>query len=457
MLLENIIASLFNSSSYFKVVFPNLEENYFVDESYRKVYQKIKLYNEKYSKQPSVSDVKVLIEDDASISESVSESIYELLDEVRTVEKVSDETLMIKLTEEFCQERALENAVIDVIAIMKDKKKPKGLCRDIITKALAVEFDVKIGMDFFKDAPQRYAAYIEHDEVIPTDIEVLNMVCGGGFRKKALACFLGPTNCGKSLILCHLASQFLKQGKNVLYITAEMSEAMITKRIDANLLDIEMNSINETLDKKVFLSKVKEVFSKTEGKLIVKEYPTGSAHAGHIRNLLNEIKIKRGFVPEIILLDYLNIFASFRLGHGAGANSYTYIKTIAEEMRGLAVEFDTAIITATQTNRSGSTQGSEMDMTSTSESFGLPMTVDLLVGIIQTPELFEQNKYCFKVLKSRYNDNINKVYTLGVDRPKMRLLNLKQEDQEIPLHIKDKLKYEKKQENENPDVGFDFS
>lgn len=458
MLHENIFLSLTSSSSFFRVVFPHLKEEYFSDSTHCDVFKKIKQYNDTYSKQPTISDIKLLVESDNSISESQTDCVYEFLANLKNVEVVTDEQLLIKKTEEFCQSRALENAILESVGIIQDKTKSKGSIEDLVKKALAVEFDVKIGNDFFKDAPSRYAAYIEHEECILSDIDVINLSAGGGFRKKALSCFLGGTNSGKSLILCHLACSFLSQGKNVLYLSAEMSESMIGRRLDSNLLDIPMNDINEDLDKKSYLSKIKDIFGRTKGKLIIKEYPTGSAHAGHIKNLLNEIKSKRGFVPDVILLDYLNIFASSRLGHASGANSYSQIKSVCEEIRGVAVEFDTAIITATQTNRSGQNLGSDLDMTSVSDSHGLAMTVDLLIGIISTPELFEQNKYCFKVLKSRFNDNINKVYTLGVERSKMRLLNLAEEEQEIPIHVRDQLRQQQQKQNQElNETGFDFS
>jgi len=458
MLIENIYRSLFKSSDYFRMVYPHLEDKYFTEVFHKKIFNKIKQYYESYSKQPNISDIKLLIESDSNISEQDSNDSYEFLDSLNHIEAVNDEKLLIKQTEEWCQQRALENAILESVEVLQNKKESKGSIEDKIKKALAVEFDVKIGMDLFMDAPKRYDSYLEKEETIPTDIELLNVALNGGFRKKALACLLGKTNVGKSLWLVHLACSFLKIGKNVLYVSAEMSESMITKRADANLLDVSLNEFTDVLDKKQYLSKIKELHSKTQGKLIVKEYATGSANANHIKNLLNEIQTKRGFLPDVVILDYLNIFSSSRLGAAAASNSYQYIKSIAEEFRGVAVMFDISIITATQTNRGGSSQGSDTDMTSTSESFGLPMTLDWMGAIIQTPELFEQNKYVLKVLKSRYNDNINAVYTIGVDRPKMKLINLEDSDQEIPIHIKDKLKQEQhKKDNEESYSDFDFN
>lgn len=439
------------------MVYPHLNENYFTESFEKKLFLKIKNYYEEYTKQPNTSDIKLLVESDTNISERDSEEIYKFLDSLKNIEKVNNEELLIKQTEEWCQNRALENAILESVEILQNKKESKGSIEDKIKSALAIEFDVKIGMDYFKDAPLRYDKYILKEEVIPTDIEMLNVLLNGGFRKKAIHCFNGRVNIGKSAILCSLASCFLKQGRNVIYISGEMSEDMISKRIDANLLDIAVNDLNEKMEKKTYLSKIKELFSKTQGKLIVKEYATGAANSNHIKNLLNELKIKRGFVPEVLILDYLNIFSSSKLSANAALNSYQYVKSIAEEMRGIATQFDLAFITATQVNRSNF-NNTDLDMTSTSESIGLPATMDFMAGIIQTPELFEQRKYLLKNIKSRFDSNINQIVTVGIDYDKMRLLNLEDDQQEIPVHIKDKLKAEqKKKDDQDTYSDFDFN
>lgn len=382
MLLDNLFFHLLKSTEFFRVVFPHLTKDYFIETTHRIVFSKIKEYNEKYSKIPSRNDIKLLIEMDNGISESNTEECYEFLKSLSKTEEVGDEQLLIKQVETWCQNRALEIAILDGVEIIQNKKESKTLIKDKIEKALAVEFDVKIGMDFFKDAAMRYDKYIMEEEVIPTDIEKLNELLNGGFRKKAIHCFNGRVNIGKSAILCSLASCFLKQGRNVIYISGEMSEDMISKRIDANLLDIAVNDLNKNLDKKVYLSKIKEIFSKTQGKLIVKEYPTGSANSNHISNLLNEIKIKRGFTPEVLILDYLNIFGSSKLNANASLNSYQYVKSIAEEMRGIAVNFDLAFITATQINRSNF-NNNDLDMTSTSECIYVNELVTLKSGEVK--------------------------------------------------------------------------
>ena len=459
MLIENIFYSLFNSSSYFDIVYSHLDERYFADTDHNIIFKKIKEYKIDHTiKQPTASDIKLLIETDTSISERNTESCYNFLDSLSGIERVHNEELLIKETESYVQNRALELAILDSVEILQEGKQSKGCIEEKIKKALAVEFDVRIGTDFFINAPDRYKKYIEKDEYYPCDIDVINIALNGGFRKKSLAVFIGRTNIGKTIWLCHLAASFLRSGKNVLYVSAEMSEDMISKRIDANLLDIPMGEINEHLSKKTYLSKVKDVLTKTEGKLIVKEYATGSANSNHVKNLINEIKMKRGFTPEILILDYLNIFASSRLASSAALNSYSYIKSISEEFRGLGTDMNLAVISATQTNRSGSKETTDIGMDATADSFGLPMSVDYLGAILQTTELFEENKYLLKNLKSRYGDNINTVYTLGVDRPKMRLLNLEDSEQELPKSVKDRLKYEQDKQDEIDDsLQLDFS
>ena len=454
MLLENIFNSLFKSSNYFNKVYPHLDERYFFDKPHIVAFKKIKEYHLKYNNRPNISDIRLLIETDTNISESDSDDTYEFLKSLKAIDIVSDEKLLIKETESFCQSRALELAILDSVEIIQNKKESKGAIEEKIKKALSVEFDVKIGMDFFKDAPLRYDLYSEEEEIIPTDIEALNTLLNGGFRRKAIHAFLGRTNIGKTAILCHIAACMLRQGRNVVYVTGEMSETMIAKRIDANILDIPVNDLNKNLDRKAYLNKIKTMYDSTHGKLIVKEYPTSSANAVHIKNLLNEIALKKNFTADVIVLDYLNIFASYRLGSGASSNSYNYIKAVTEELRGLAVEHNLALVTATQTNRSGSSKGTDLEMDSISESFGTAMTLDWLCGIIQNEELFQKRRYLFKNLKSRYNSNINQLVTVGIDYEKMRLENIDEVDQEIPKHMIDKLNYEKQKNVENSDNYF---
>jgi replicative DNA helicase len=366
-LIENIFNHLFKSSDYFNAVLPHLEDKYFLDSKTKTTFRKINEYNQKYGTQPNIADIALLIDTDNSVSEGDTEEIKSFLNSLKHLDKLSNEEMLVKETEKWAQNRALENAILESVEILQNPKASRGSIEQTIKKALGVEFNVQIGMDFFKDGPKRYESYIAEEEIIPTDIDMLNELLNGGFRKKSIHCFLGRVNIGKSLILCHIAASMLRLGRDVIYISAEMSEDMISKRIDANLMDIPMNDFNSQLDKKVYLSKLKSIFEKTQGRLIVKEYPTGAATANHIKNLLNEIKLKKGYVPSVIVLDYLNIFGSSRMGAAGMANSYQYIKSIAEELRAIAVEFDCCIITASQVNRTNANNNSP-DMTATSSS-----------------------------------------------------------------------------------------
>jgi len=456
MIIENIFKSLIETPEYFRLVYPHLSEAYFSDRCNKIIFSKILSYNTKYSKQPAYSDIKILIESDNNISIEDSETCYAFIDSLHSTETPKDAKLLVDSTEQWCQERALENAILESVEILQKNYNDKGKIKEKIEHALSIEFDVKIGTDLFIDAPARYEQYVEEEEIISSGLKLMDQLLNGGWRKKAIHLFTGKPNVGKSLILCHFAAAAMKSGKNVLYVSAEMSEMMISKRIDANLLDIEVNSLNKNLIKKEYLSKVKQLCETSKGKLIVKEYPTSSANSLHIKNLLLEIKSKRGFLPDIIFLDYLNIFSSSKLNNAASLNSYQYIKSVGEEMRALAVEFDIVLVTATQINREGSGKGSDVDMSSISESYGTAMTADYIAAIIQTPELFEQNKYLFKNLKSRYDSNINQIVTVGVDYSKMKLFDLDESNQEIPLHIRDALKYQKEKENFDSS-SFDFS
>lgn len=449
MLIENIFHSLLTSSKFYGIVNPHLSERYFSDTEHNIVYKKIKEYSEtkfvvgmidRISKQPTISDIKLLIDTDNNITESDTRLCYDFLDSLKNIEAVDDEKLLIKQTENFCQNRALEIAILDSVEIIQDPTKAKGGIEDKIKAALAVEFDVKIGMDFFSDAPLRYDKYIEEEDCISTGLETMDLALNGGWRRKSIHLFLAGTNVGKTLVKCHFAAAALERGLNVLYISGEMSEDAISKRIDANLLDMPVNDFNKNLDKTVYLSKIKKIYDKTKGKLVVKEYPTGHANANHIRNLLNELKQKRGFVPDVVFLDYLNIFSSCRLKSDAAIQSYQYIKHVIEEMRALATEFNFALVSSTQTNRQGQKAGADTNMTNTSDSHGTNMTADAIIALISSEELFAAHKFILKILKSRFLDNINACYTIGVDRPKMRLVDLPPEEQEIPIHVKDALK-----------------
>jgi len=338
---------------------------------------------------------------------------------------------LLESTETFCQERAVFNAVMDSIAILdgKDNNRTKNSIPEILSEALGVSFDSHIGHDFIEDFSNRYDYYHRLEEKIPFDLEYMNKVTRGGLSRKSLNIILAGTGVGKTLAMCHFAAANLAMGKNVLYITMEMAEEKIAERIDANLLNIATEDIKQ-LPRDLFESKIARLKAKTTGKLIIKEYPTASAHAGHIRHVLNELNLKRNFVPDIIYIDYLNICCSSRIKAGSNVNSYTYVKAIAEELRGLAVERNLPIVSATQTTRSGYSN-SDPGLEDTSESFGLPATADFMIALVRTEDADERGQILVKQLKNRYSDpGENKRFFVGVDRVKMRLFDLEEAAQD---------------------------
>ena len=364
-----------------------------------------------------------------SLNEQVFEGCVEYLSNLEKSD--TDEEWLLDKTEEFCQEKAVYNAIMESIGIIdgRDKEKTKGAIPEILSKALSVSFDSSIGHDWIEDFQARYEFYHKVEERIPFDLEYLNAITKGGLPSKTLTCILAGTGVGKSLAMCHFAANNLMDNKKVLYITMEMAEERISERIDANLLDCSLDDLKD-LPFKMYEKKVERIRSKTEGKLIVKEYPTASAGAGHFRHLLNELRLKRNFVPDIIYIDYLNICASSRMKYGSNVNTYMMIKSIAEELRGLAVEKNVPIVTATQTTRGGFTN-SDPGLEDTSESFGLPATTDLMFALVSSEELEALNQIMVKQLKNRFNDpTSNKRFVVGVDRGKMRLYDVEQSAQD---------------------------
>lgn len=364
-----------------------------------------------------------------SLNEQIFEGCVEYLSNLEKSD--TDEEWLLDKTEEFCQEKAVYNAIMESIGIIdgRDKEKTKGAIPEILSKALSVSFDSSIGHDWIEDFRARYEFYHKVEERIPFDLEYLNAITKGGLPSKTLTCILAGTGVGKSLAMCHFAANNLMDNKKVLYITMEMAEERISERIDANLLDCSLDDLKD-LPFKMYEKKVERIRSKTEGKLIVKEYPTASAGAGHFRHLLNELRLKRNFVPDIIYIDYLNICASSRMKYGSNVNTYMMIKSIAEELRGLAVEKNVPIVTATQTTRGGFTN-SDPGLEDTSESFGLPATTDLMFALVSSEELEALNQIMVKQLKNRFNDpTSNKRFVVGVDRGKMRLYDVEQSAQD---------------------------
>jgi len=421
-----ILSHLIHNENYSRKVLPFLKDEYFNDFTEKTLYRYIKKHVEEYNTLPTVEILGITLDND-EVDENDFEPCIKYLSQL--TEREIDEQWLTDRTEEFCQERAIHNAIMKSIHIMDGKEKEtKGAIPEILSEALSISFDNHIGHDYLQDYEQRYEVYHRKEEKIPFDLEYFNKITKGGLPNKTLNIALAGTGVGKSLFMCHVASSVLLQGKNVLYITAEMAEERIAERIDANLLNVNIQEITD-LPKVMFDNKVNKLASKTQGTLIIKEYPTATAHAGHFKALLNELALKKSFRPDIIFIDYLNICASSRYSKLGNVNSYTHIKAIAEELRGLAVEFSVPIVSATQTTRSGY-GSSDVELTDTSESFGLPATADLMFALISTEELEELGQIMVKQLKNRYNDpTINKRFIVGIDRAKMRLYDCEQSAQ----------------------------
>ncbi len=428
---QTILRNVLTDEKYMRKVLPFIKPDYFQG-AYRTLFKEVGKYVSKYNKLPSHESLVVELQEHSKMSSEQFQMSMDIIPHLFTNEQI-DEAWLIDTTEKWCQDRAIHNAIMESISIIDGKHDSltKGALPDLLTKALGVSFDKKVGHDYVENAEQRYEFYHTQEDRIPFDLEYFNKITKGGVPNKTLNIALAGTGVGKSLFMCHVAANALVEGRNVLYITMEMAEERIAERIDANLLNIPIDQLDH-LSKAVFTQKVNSLATKTNGKLIVKEYPTGSAHAGHFRALLNELKLKKEFAPDIIFIDYLNICASSRMkGMGGAINSYSYIKAIAEELRGLAVEYDVPIFSATQTTRSGYSN-SDVGLEDTSESFGLPATADLMFALISTEELQQRNQICIKQLKNRYNDpNHNKRFIVGVDRSKMRLFDVDDSEQDL--------------------------
>ena len=418
-----ILRNLLVDEKYMRKVLPFVQPEYF-EGVYKNLFKQVGKFVAKYNKLPTLESFKIELDEADGFSDEHYRHAVEILPEIFKVEEIDQEWLVDK-TEKWCQDRAVHNAIMESITII-DGKHPslsKNALPDLLTKALGVTFDTQIGHDYIEDFQQRFDFYHTEEEKVPFDLEMFNKITKGGLPNKSLNIALAGTGVGKSLFMCHMAAAAMEIGKNVLYITMEMSEEKIAERIDANILNIPIDQL-DTLSQSMYAEKIAKVKKSTNGKLIVKEYPTGSANASHFRALLNELKLKKKFVPDMIFIDYLNICSSARMkAMGGSINSYTYIKAIAEEMRGLAVEFNVPIVSATQTTRSGF-GNSDVGLEDTSESFGLPATADLMFALISTEELEQQGQLLVKQLKNRYNDpTSNKRFVVGIDRAKMRLVD----------------------------------
>jgi len=421
---QTILRNLLTNDEYARKVAAFLQTDYF-EGVYKNLFKEFTLFIAKYNKLPSMEAFKIEIDTGDRLNEEQYRHAVEILPNIFTPQSENLEWL-IDRTERWCQDRAVFNAVMNSISII-DGKHPtlqKNSIPDVLTKALAVTFDSNVGHDYLENIDERFEFYHKQEERIPFDLDYFNRITKGGLPNKTLNIALAGTGVGKSLFMCHCAASALSQGRNVLYITMEMAEERIAERIDANLMNVDIGAL-EYMEEKKFKDRVKSIAEKTHGKLIIKEYPTGQANTSHFRALLNELKLKKNFVPEIIFIDYLNICASSRMkSMGGSINSYTYIKAIAEEMRGLAVEFNLPILSATQTTRSGYSND-DIGLEDTSESFGLPATADLMFALISNDELANQNQMMVKQLKNRYNDPVtNQRFTIGVNRSKMKLYDI---------------------------------
>jgi len=428
-----ILSHLIHNENFTRKVVPYVKSEYFEDSSEKIVFKLIQEYILKHNDLPTKQSLLI----DLDQLDGIHETEYTKSNEIiNTLEKPSDSKditpWLLEQSETFCQDKAIYNAVVNAIAILEGNEKThlsKGAIPTVLSEALAVSFDPHIGHDFIEDADNRFDFYHRVEEKLEFDLELFNKITKGGLPKKTLNICLAGTGVGKSLFMCHQAASCLSINKNVLYITLEMAEERIAERIDANLLDIPMDQLEE-IPRDMYKKKIDKLKGKTNGKIIIKEYPTASAGAMHFKNLLGELNLKRNFVPDIIFIDYLNICTSSRIRAGANVNSYTYIKSIAEELRGLAVEHNVPIMSATQTTRTGFTS-TDIGLEDTSESFGLPATADFMFALISSEEMEELNQMLVKQLKNRYNDPTSyRKFVIGVDRSKMRLYDVDQRAQE---------------------------
>lgn len=430
MKLETLIlSSLIHNVDYARSILPFVRPEYFNDEAERHVFNIIDEFYKTYNKAPNIDVLTIELQNDRSLKENEYKTRAEIV--INLEPSTAEMDWLMAETEKFCKDRAVYNAILKSIGIIdgKDREHNQDAIPSLLQEALSVGFDNRVGHDYLEDAAIRYDFYHKVENRIPFDLDLFNKITNGGMPNKTLNVALAGTGVGKSLFMCHVAASTLTQGKNVLYITMEMAEERIAERIDANLMNITMDQLKD-LPRPIFDNRVAKITEKTQGRLIIKEYPTAGAHTGHFKSLLKELQLKRNFRPDLIVIDYLNICASSRFKAGANINSYTLIKSIAEELRGMAVEHDVPILSATQTTRSGY-GNTEVELTDTSESFGLPATVDFMFALISTEDLEALNQILVKQLKNRYNDpTINKKFVVGIDRAKMRLYDLENNAQQ---------------------------
>lgn len=435
-----ILRNLLCNEQFYRKVVPFVKPDYFNETHEKVIYEEVWNFASNYELLPTKEVLTINIEGRKDLNDEVYQSA------IKTIQSLSDDSVeynwLLDTTEKWCKDRAIYLALMESIKIADDsnKKVSKDAIPAILQEALAVSFDEHVGHDYVNNVEERYDFYHLKEDKIPFDLDKFNFITKGGLPNKTLNVALAGTGVGKSLFMCHCAANCLQQGKNVLYITMEMAEEKIAERIDANLLNVNIKDIG-TLPESIFTSRIQEIGRKTQGRLIIKEYPTASAHVGHFKSLLNELQLKKTFKPDIIFIDYLNICASARY-KGAIVNSYTYVKAIAEELRGLAVEHNVPLVSATQTTRSGF-GNSDVDLTDTSESFGLPATADFMFALISTEDLEKDGHILVKQLKNRYNDpTFNKRFLIGVDRAKMKLYNVEVADSSMVVIAEEEYEYE---------------
>ena len=430
---QTILKNLIYNEEYTRKVLPFISGDYFTDYTEKLIFMEVESYINKYKNLPTYEALIIDFSERKNVTEEQLKNINQLLEDIH---KNKDEQTplewLTKQTEKFCQDRAIYNAIMESVSILdnKSKTKTKGQIPELLSDALGVSFDNNVGHDYIEQYDSRYDFYHKKEKKIPFDLEFFNKITKGGLPNKTLNICLAGTGAGKSLFMCHMAASCISNGTNVLYITMEMAEERIAERIDANLLNIKIDDLH-AISREDYDIKFNAIKSKVHGKLIIKEYPTASAHAGHFRSLLNELRLKKNFVPDIIFIDYLNICCSSRMKMSSSINSYTFIKAIAEELRGLAVEFAVPVVSATQTTRSGYSN-TDLDLTDTSESFGLPATADFMFALISSEELEQLGQIMVKQLKNRYGDpTYYKKFVIGVDKSKMKLYDVEANAQKI--------------------------
>jgi len=430
MIEQTILSNLLLNEEYYRKVYPYLKEDYFEDITLRKVFNTFVSYVEQYKEPPSVEALKLSIDKRKDLNEDQYKDAQSELSGISR-DNSTDLQFLIDETEKFCQDRDLYNSIRKSINILEGSGDglDKGSIPKLLSDSLGISFDTSVGHDFLEEYDSRYEFYHRKEERLPFDIDILNKITKGGLPRKSMTVLLATTGGGKSLIKCHMAANALMYGKNVLYITIEMAEEEIGRRIDANIMDVTLDDVSIT-PRDVFDKRMNRYKSKTTGKLVIKEYPTGSAHVGHFRHLLNELRMKKGFVPDLIFVDYLNICSSSRVRGAAAANSYTLVKSIAEEVRGLAMEFNCAVVTSSQFNRDGY-GNSDVDLTNTSESMGITHTADCILGLVTTEELDQLGQLMLKQLKNRWGDTgYYRRFLVGIDRSKMKIYDLEDSAQD---------------------------